>query len=185
MSYTQKIEKGYLQQGKKIDFKHDIPECTGLNRFTDMTRGVLGKIYFAHPESRWQTKREEMISKILTKRGYDVVNPFDGEEALLKKHNAGRYYKNPSKPLSDEIVEKDYQMVMECDSYFGWFPKKSMATGTAIEMEWAYNAGKRIIVLIWKPQPFCWNRCDVMYLGYNNFKNDVRFYDKAILRAVR
>ena len=181
MNYTQMIKKGYIQEGKKIDFKYDVPECTSLTRFTDTTRGVLGKIYFAHPESRWKSKREEMITKILTKRGYEIINPFDREDALLKKHNAESYYKNPTKPLADEIVEKDTKMcVEECSAYFGWFPKKSMAVGTAIEMEWAHNVGNYIIVLIDKPQPFCWNFCNILYLGYNNFKNDIRFYDKAI-----
>lgn len=192
--FKDKKKKGYLQEGKSIDIPYcyqdkvvapyTTPESLKFIReyfsnFGDTTKGVLGKIYFAHPESRWQSKREEMITRILEKRGYEVINPFDRENELLKKYKTESYYKNPSKTFADEIVKKDRKMcIEECESYFGWFPKKSMAIGTAIEMDWAYIAHKYIIVLIDKPQPFCWNYCDILYLGYNNFKNDVKFYER-------
>lgn len=143
----------------------------------------MKKIYFAHPFECWKTKREKMIIDILINRGYEVYNPFEKEISLNKKYNVKYYYQNPTKSHASDIVSICFKNVMECDSYFGWFPKNIQMIGTPIEMGWAYHAEllrykmkkKEIIVLCHQIHPFCWEYSDKLYIGYKNFKENKVF----------
>jgi len=132
-------------------------------------------IYFAHPFDKWKSKREEMIIQTLTERGYDVFNPFIKENKLNEKYGVTHYYEKPSKAFAKDIVDGDKKMVLECDEYFGWFPKGVTMIGTPIELVWAYNAKKPITVICYKPQPFLWIMADKFYLGYDKFVKDEQF----------
>ena len=140
------------------------------------------RIYFAHSWSRWKTKQESQIIKILEDRGYIVHNPFDKEIELNKKYNINWYSDNPTKPHANDIYDIDFANLMECDAYFGWFSKNNHIIGTSIELAWAYYAEllgyeqMEIIVLSFKKHPFNWRMCDKFYEGYNNFKQDKPFY---------
>lgn len=142
------------------------------------------KIYFAHPFDKWKTKQEEMIEKVLEDKGYCVVNPFREEDVLREKYEVDEYYDSPSIEYANDIVNKAYKMVRNCDEYFGWFPKGIALIGTPIELNWAFLHGKKITVLSYKPHPFLWVMSDRFYLGYANFKNDVRFYDRPIHQTI-
>lgn len=136
-------------------------------------------IYFAHPFDKHETLDEEMIELTLMKRGYEVVNPFKGEESKLnEKYGVDNYYQKPSKEFAEEIVAKDKKSLKACDEYFGWFPKNITMIGTPIELTWAIKYGKKVTVLCYKPQPFLWHYCDVFYLGYENFIKDNKFYER-------
>jgi len=164
MSYNKRIEQGYKKLGLKLD----------------KDGYVMKSIYFAHPFDKWNSNQEKMIEQILTKRGYDVINPFKKEDRINKKYGVNNYYDNPTFEFAKEIIEKDYELVKECDEYFGWFPKDVTMIGTPLELSWANSLGKKITVLCYKPQPFLWMYSDIFYIGYENFKNDVRFYDKEV-----
>lgn len=164
MSYAQKITKGYLEQGKKIDF--ETGEIEEMKKPT---------IYFAHPFDKWRTKQEEMIERVLEERGYEVINPFKEEDRLNEKYGVDNYYENPTKEFAKDIVDKDYKMVESCDEYFGWFPKGVTMIGTPLELAWARDLKKKITVLCYKPQPFLWVYADVFYLSYADFKEGKEF----------
>jgi len=138
-----------------------------------------GTIYFAHPFDRWKSKREEMIEQILEERGYDVVNPFKEENKLNEKYGVSNYYERPTFDFANDIVNKDYESVKECDEFFAWFPKDVTSIGTPIELVWASLMKKKITVLCYKPQPFLWKLVDIFYIGYANFVNDIRFYERG------
>lgn len=138
------------------------------------------KIYFAHPFDTWKTKEEELIEKTLEARGYEVINPFKEEDHLNEKYGVDNYYENPTYEFADDIVDKDQKMVLDCDEYFGWFPKGIAMVGTPIELTWAYEDCKKITVVCYKPQPFLWIYSDVFYLGLENFFNDNKFYEREI-----
>ena len=133
----------------------------------------MKKIYFAHPFDKWKSKREEMIVRILEERGYEVINPFEEEDRLNVKYGVNHYYEKPTFQFAKDIVDKDYEMVKNCDEYFGWFPKDVTMIGTPIEFMWAKNLGKKTTVLCYKPQPFLWVLADRFYIGYNNFQEDI------------
>lgn len=138
----------------------------------DTTEGVIRKtIYFAHPFDKWRSKREEMIERILTEMGYEVINPFKEEDKLNEKYGVDNYYENPTIEFAKDIVDKDRIMVENCDEYFGWFPKDVTMIGTPLELAWARQMGKKITVLCYKPQPFLWVFSHQFYLGYDNFVN--------------
>jgi hypothetical protein len=114
-----------------------------------------------------------MIEKILEERGYEVVNPFKTEDKLNTKYGVSNYYEKPSLEFATEIVERDYEMVEECDAYFGWYPKGVTMIGTPLELAHAVQHKKYIIVMCYKPQPFLWVHAHAFYLGYDNFKNGI------------
>lgn len=159
MSYNRRIEQGYKKIGIKLDEEGNI----------------MKKIYFAHPFDTWRTKREDIIEQILRERGYEVINPFKHEDHLNIKYGVDNYYDNPVREFAEDIVDKDFQMIIECDSYFGWFPKGITTIGTAIELEWASLLDKEIITLSYKPQPFLWMLSDKLYVSYSNFRKDILF----------
>lgn len=132
-------------------------------------------IYFAHPFDKIGSKREEMIIKTLEERGYEVVNPFERESKLNEKYGVNHYYESPTKSFAKDIVRLDKEAVKECDEYFGWFPKGVTMIGTPIELVWAYDFGKKITVICYKPQPFLWCLADTFYIGYENFVKDIKF----------
>jgi len=167
MTYQRRIEQGYKKAKGSIG-KLNIGESFEV-------RKVKKKIYFAHPFDKWRTKREDMIEKVLEERGYIVINPFKKEDKLNEKYGVDNYYEKPTKEFANDIVNKDYEMVIDCDEYFGWFPKGVTMIGTPIELVWAYTHGKKITVLCYKPQPFLWMMADKFYIGYNNFVDDIEF----------
>ena len=159
MSHNRRIEEGY----KKLKY---------VNQGGIFLAHQKKSIYFAHPFDRWQSKREGMIEQILEQRGYKVVNPFTEENRLNKKYGVENYYQNPCDEFSQDIVDKDWDMVVDCESYFGWFPKGVAMIGTPIELVWALLLGKEIITLTYKPHPFLKMFSDTMYVSYNDFIED-------------
>ena len=141
-----------------------------------MSPDKIKNIYFGHPKKKWKSKREKMIIKLLTERQYNVINPFAEEKKMLKKYEIEHYYEKPSEELSEEIFNQDGKLVVKCDEYFGWFPTRTAMAGTHIEMDWAYILDKKITVLCNAPHPFCWQMCDVFYVGYYDFVNDTPFW---------
>lgn len=174
MSYTQKISKGYAQSKKIINSK------TGEVKWIfDTTEGVIPKkIYFAHPFDKWRTPREEMIERFLKDRDYEVINPFKQESKLNEKYGVDNYYESPTIEFARDIVDKDRMMVLECDEYFGWFPKGVTMIGTPIELMWARELKMKITCLCYKPQPFLWMYSDVFYTSYKDFVTNKPFWVK-------
>lgn len=135
-------------------------------------------IYFAHPVETMDTKKEREIIKILESRGYEVINPFEKEKALVAKYGVKYYYDNPSEEFAIEITVGDYYLVEICDEYFGWFPEKITSIGTALELAHADKFNKKITAIYNKPHPFLWKHCDILYLGIKAFINDDKFIEK-------
>jgi len=135
---------------------------------------VKKKIYFAHPFSKMGTKREEMIIKILEERGFEVIDPFIGEDELCRKYGVSYYYQKPMLQFANEIVYRDFKMVDDCDALFAWLPKTSVCLGTVRELDRALRKGKETIVIHHKPNPFLID-VDILYLNYNDFKWDVPY----------
>jgi hypothetical protein len=135
-------------------------------------------IYFAHPQETMGSKRERQIVSILESRGYEVINPFEKEEALVEKYGVKNYYEKPTEEFAIEITVGDYYLVEICDEYFGWFPEKTPAIGTSLELARAERFDKKITAIYNKPHPFLWKHCDVLYLGFKEFVDDDKFIEK-------
>lgn len=125
----------------------------------------MRKIYFAHPKSKRGTKREERIIKILTARGYKVINPFDYEYCESMPRNA---------------VLRDKCLYQQCDEIFCWFPKNhSRKLGTAIELMWAYKDSKYITVLTYaKHHDFLDFYANKVFYCYQAFLHDNEYIFK-------
>ena len=114
------------------------------------------KIYFAHPEKTRDSDQEEFIIKLLQIRGWDVINPFDGqtEEATL------------------QTVENDFNLLESCDAVFCYIPENIDCLGTVCEFNWAIQLNKTLIVLTDKYHAFADYFADEYYIGFQNFYNN-------------
>ncbi len=129
-------------------------------------------VYFAHPFDTWKTEMEQKIIDILSKRGYQVVNPFVTEQRLNQKYGVPGYYEKPSLPLAHDIVREDFEMLSTCDEYFGWLPKGISIVGTVVEMMWACKQGKPVTTLGYKPNPFLLVYSDRFFSSFEDFMQD-------------
>ena len=134
----------------------------------------MKKIYLAHPFDRRFSKRKEMIIKKLEERGFEVIDPFVGEDELEKKYKVKTYYDNPCRDFALEIKERDFNQVINCEALFAWIPKDVTMIGTIREFDKALEKGKYTIVLCYKPNPFL-EDADELYLSYQNFLDEKSF----------
>ena len=139
-------------------------------------------IYFAHPYNKQETSTQKEIIKLLESCGLEVKNPFEGELDILHKYGITKYYDKPSKALSREIYNRDYELVHSCDFLFAWFPTDTFSIGTPIEFAWAHNLSMFTIVLCPLDHPFPMNMADFHYHNMEEMrmkiKGDVEFIIK-------
>jgi len=139
-----------------------------------MTTTYKPKIYFAHPSRRKDSKRKEMLIKKLEERGYEVVDPFVGEDELAKKYGVDFYYENPCRDFALEIKKRDFFKVVSCNALFAWIPKGVTMIGTIREFDKALRHNIHTIVLCYKANPFL-EDADELYLTYKDFINNKQF----------
>jgi len=165
-----------------IDYLQELDHESIVSKKIDLNFKPKITIYFAHPYDTFGTKEEKEIEKILTERGFIVVNPFEEqhEKELNKKYEVNTYYDKSSLEFAKEIVNKDILLVNDCDAFFGWFPKGITIIGAAIELTWAEKFKKKIYCLSYKPHPFLWVMSDVLYIDFEDFQHDRRRYGKNI-----
>ncbi len=132
------------------------------------------KIYLAHPFDRRFSKRKEMIIKKLEERGFEVIDPFVGENKIEKKYGGKSYYDNPLRAFALEIKERDFNQIEILDAFFAWIPKDVTVIGTIREFDKAIQRGKYTIVLCYKPNPFL-EDADELYLSYQDFLEGKQF----------
>ncbi len=125
-------------------------------------------IYLAHPFDRRNSKRKEMIIKELEGAGYEILDPFVGEDKIAKRYGVNNYYENPCRDFALEIKYRDFGHVSDCDALFLWIPKGVTMIGAIREYDKALEKRKYIIVLCYKPNPFL-EDADELYLSYQDF----------------
>jgi len=123
----------------------------------------MKSVYLAHPYDMRNSEMKKEIVKILSKR-YTVMDPFASEP--------DGYYKTPSVNLAHEIINKDFNLLLSCDEYFGWFPKGVTSIGTAIEMMWAYMLEKPVSTMSHRPNPFLLVHSDKFYSSLDELETD-------------
>lgn len=115
------------------------------------------KIYFAHPYESIGTFAEYNIITELKKRGFEVVNPFDGEnEMMLEKYNRTcGYYPNPPLQMGYEIWDLDMKRVIEeCDALLVFVPEGTrLSGGCGIETWEALKHDKMIWIISHSKHP--------------------------------
>jgi len=121
-----------------------------------MEEGSTMKIYLAH--SKRQRLDGKWIEHQIKRWGYEVYNPFDGNEHakhLTKEWNeAEEERKNDRlRELSKPIYEKDIKAIRRSDLVVVYYPDES--TGTAMEMPIAKLIYRKpVIVLTDRVHPF-------------------------------
>lgn len=144
------------------------------------------KIYFAHPFKKKGTKMESKIIELLSNQGLDVIDPFKGEEDILRKYGITNYYDNPSKQLSREIYRRDYESVHSCDFLFAWLPTDVYTIGTPIEFSWAHDAmNMYTIVLCPIRHPFPMNMADFLYHTLEEMEKSIEYDVNFIKKEYR
>ena len=114
-----------------------------------MSKNKKYKCYFAHPYESRDGPEAAVIIEELKSRLVEVVNPFDGEDAMmLAKYGRTNYYPDPPYKMGREIWAKDMRQVNECDMILIYVPKGvRLSGGCGIEMYEAYLHGKFIQII--------------------------------------
>lgn len=103
-------------------------------------------VYFAHPYSKKDSHGEREIISILEKKGYEVVNPFDGEGKFLEEQNhSTAYYKDADGDVGSALWDKDLKQVKKCNALLVWLPEKGI--GSSKEEVYAIFWRKEIIII--------------------------------------
>lgn len=109
------------------------------------------KIYFAHSFGLKGTAKEKEIIDLLRPFG-EVVNPFDGEDALEKKYGRG-YYDKPERVFARDIVSGDLELLDDCNCVFAYIDRRQI--GTVFEIAYALlKCGIPVYVVCDQPSPF-------------------------------
>lgn len=119
----------------------------------------MKKIYFAHTTKQSESRRKKKIVRILTKRGYEVFDPLEGQSMKTK---------------DTCIIDMDFELLDFCDSIFCWFPKKHGTNiGSSMEMMRSYMKKKdEIIALHYKHHIFLMRFATKFYISFRDFKKD-------------
>jgi len=136
----------------------------------------MPKCYFAHPYNHRNDRDKFQILKHIHKRmSLAVIDPFDGEDKLLKKHGVEEYYKNPLHDLGCEMWLKDLNQIHRCQYLVAWIPDYE-ALGTSAEISYAY-ALQRVYIIIISPilHPSFALYHREMYLSVSDFLNGRKF----------
>lgn len=132
------------------------------------------KCYLAHPNEERGTPEIDEITKELERRGVEVVNPFSGEDRLMKeKYNRKNYYPDPPYSLGREIWIKDMrQVIKECDMFLVYAPVH-LTGGCGWELCEAYRHHKFIQIISPSRHPcfaFSLTRGNQMYDSIEDWK---------------
>ena len=79
-----------------------------------------------------------------------------------------------SQNIAEDIKEKDFKQVENCDAFFAWIPKDVTMIGTIREFDKALRDGKYTIILCYRPNPFL-EDADELYLSYQDFLEGKQF----------
>ena len=81
------------------------------------------KCYFAHAGTTCNSDEKIRLVEILEDRGLEVIDPFDDEEKILRKHGCkGKwFYDDPKYSAGREIWIKDLSQVREANLLLAWF----------------------------------------------------------------
>ena len=124
----------------------------------------MTKIYFAHPEKTRGGDAERFIIIILLNRGYNVINPFDGQP--------------PTTTLGPEVADRDFDLLNECDEVLCYLPEDISCIGSVCEMNWAMNLNKELTVITDEYHPFVDKFADNYYIGLQNFYDNIKYGGK-------
>ena len=158
-----------------------------------MTENTKPGIYFAHPFEKQNSYEKKNIIQKLSK-WFKVIDPFKEEKELEQKYGSSYYglskeygkTLNPElypviREFSTEIVNKDFNQLMDCEAYFGWFPVDSphRMIGTSIEVSWARRYERHPIIIIDNRfHPFLLCYADVIFTDINHFAKNINKWMK-------
>lgn len=126
------------------------------------------EIYFAHPFDKIGTKREAIIIEKLKELGYEVTDPFKGEDFLCEKYECDNYYGNPCRAFAEDIMKRDLSQIDRCEALFVWIPKGVTTIGIIREVDYAFRHNKYVIIMTYKANPWLLET-DELYLSYRDF----------------
>lgn len=105
--------------------------------------------YFAHPYESRNTKEAKIIMDELKSRRVIVLDPFDGEDEMMrKKYGVDTYYPYPPFQLGVDIWAQDLRRVAECNMLLVYVPQGNrLSGGCGIEMFHAWQLKKYIQII--------------------------------------
>lgn len=148
------------------------------------------KIYLVHPISGMTADEVfdyyTKTSKELTDQGYDVLTPMFGKENLrCEKEFRASGYKSPC-TTNHAIFNRDKWMVMQADIiYANFLNAKQVSIGSMMELAWASDHGKHVIVSMQDENPhahaFVYEASNIVY---NNHEDVIEYLTKIIKKRM-
>ncbi len=128
------------------------------------------RVYFAHPYDTVGTVDEKRLLEEMTKRGWDVLNPFENnpDEEVIERIKSGHFIALDALIL----VENDLDNLNNCDTVLVWLPSSSSSVGAICEMVYAFKAHKYEIVIHQRDcivHPWVVYHADLMYKTVDAF----------------
>lgn len=113
------------------------------------------KVYFAHPYESMGSKEAREIIEELKSRKLEVVNPFDGEDDLMReKYGVENYYPDPPFQLGVDIWAQDLRRVAQADMILVYVPEgERLSGGCGIELFHAWQLKKFIQIISMSKHP--------------------------------
>jgi nucleoside 2-deoxyribosyltransferase len=101
------------------------------------------KVFISGPIQGMETEQgyREVIGRICTKLGFDVIDPWLREKVIYRKEEACWWTKVP---VAD-FVQRDLEDADKCDVMLVYLPK--LSAGACMEMFYAKGKGKKVIVI--------------------------------------
>ena len=101
------------------------------------------KAFISGPIQGLETEQgyREVIGRICTKLGFDVIDPWLREKVIYRKEEACWWTKVPAA----DFVQRDLEDAEKCDVMIVYLPK--LSAGACMEMFYAKRKGKKVIVI--------------------------------------
>jgi nucleoside 2-deoxyribosyltransferase len=101
------------------------------------------KVFISGPIQGMETEQgyREVIGRICTKLGFEVIDPWLREKVIYRKEEVCWWTKVP---VAD-FVQRDLEDADKCDVMLVYLPK--LSAGACMEMFYAKGKGKKVIVI--------------------------------------
>lgn len=137
----------------------------------------MNKIYLVHPISGYVAEEVFQYYKDTEARlkaiGYDVLTPMYGQRYLRCDKEVRAFGYTMPCTTNHAIMGRDHWMVKQCDIlYANLIGTKTVSIGGMMEMAWAYDNDKHIIVSLEKENihahAFVYEAADIVYENHED-----------------
>ncbi len=130
------------------------------------------KVFISGPIQGMEEKQayRNKISALLTKYGYEPVDPWRREKILYRGSPEGWWTHVPSR----DFIRRDLEDIERCDALVAYLPK--LSAGTCMELFYAKLKGKKTITIckLKNPSPWIIEYSDIIVRSFRELEETLR-----------